>query len=202
MARAILKPVLPLALACLATTAMAQLEVEKWQRYTSQTLKVSFESLGEPVEEVIEWTGKLAELTEKTIGVAFNSGDAELSLFRLTAKAGLVLTPKETLALRLAVAKEKAPDFKIEQEKEALDSDFPYVYAWVKYTGPEGEPVSRRLMVVGQGTDQWLLEATGLGPQNARDAAARFFGSLWMDQEGKVRPGDPKKGGGGQAARP
>ncbi|MBS1714320.1 MAG: hypothetical protein JST30_08280 [Armatimonadetes bacterium] len=196
MARAILKTFLPLTLALSAAAASAQVEQEKWQRYASQTLKVSFEALGEPVEEVVEWTGKMAALTEKSVGIAFNVGDAELSLTRLKAKPGTVLNPKDTLAARLAVPKERAPDFKVEQEKEILESDFPYVYAWVKYTGPEGEAVSRRLMVVGQGTDQWLLEASGLGPQEARDAAARFFASLRMDLEGKLKPGEPKRGDG------
>ena len=194
MSRLFNRHVLPFALATAACLANAQVEEkEKWQQWYSETLGVSFMSLGKPVDEVVAFKGPLADGAEKTVAVAFNVEMAEFSIVRLRLKPSMSITPKQALEYRLSVPKAKAPDFVVKEQKELFDSDYPCVSAWVEYTGPENDKVSRRILIIAHDRDVWLLEGSGLTEQSARISANWFFDSIRMDPEGKIKPGDPKR---------
>ncbi|MBS1721421.1 MAG: hypothetical protein JSS66_00275 [Armatimonadetes bacterium] len=193
--RTVLNGILPVALTLAAwSTGTAQEADEPWQRWYSETLRVSFEAKGKPVEELVELQGPLAEVVAKCEGVGFNVEGAELSLLHLTAKDGVTLTPADTFERRIRGIKSKAPDFAEDDRIEKLESDFPLVSALVTFADPDGAHSVRRVMVVGSGSEQWLLEARGMSNNTERLAAYRFLDSLRMDKEGKIKPGAPKKG--------
>lgn len=189
------RTVLPLLLCMVSLGAHAQDEKETWGQWYSESLGVLFISMGTPVEEVIEFKGPLGEKAKSFLAVAFNAGEAEFSVVRIKLKPGETVTPREALDHRLAVPKAKAPDFKVKEEKELLESNYPCVHAWAEYTGPDEAPVSRRILTVGHGTDLWIMEVVGLTTLEAREAANKFFDSVRMDLEGKIKPGDKKLGG-------
>lgn len=196
MRRALINKVVPVALVLLAGLARAQdsdEKPEKWQIWFSETLGVSFLALGTPVTESVEFQGPLADKIEKCIGVAFNSGQAELSVYRLVLKPGIKLLPSELVDLRTAIPKEKAPDFKVRENQEWTDSDYPCVQTWVEYSGPDGDLVSRRFLAISCDKGTWLIEANGLTTTEAREAANRFFDSVRMDAASKIKPGTKKE---------
>lgn len=193
MRRTTLRSVVPAVLVWAATSAWGQVEKEEWQIWYSKTLGVSFLALGTPVEEIVEFSGPLAEKVQKCVGIGFNSGDAELSVYRLTLKPNVQIGPAELIDLRTALAKEKAPDFKVRQSQEWPDSDYPCVQTWVEYTGPDGGLVSRRLFSISCDKGTWLVEANNMATSEAREAANKLFDSVRMDPESKIKPGTKKQ---------
>ena len=192
MCRISLRLFLPLLAVALTSLGQAQDEKEVWTQWYSETLGVLFLSMGKPVEEVVEYRGALAEKAAQPVAVGFNVGDTEFSVARLKLNDGETLTPKQVLDLRLAVPRAKAPDFKVKDEKEMSDSDFPCAQNWCEYTGPDEVLVSRKLLVIGNKSDIWILEAVGLTSLEGREAASKFFDSVRMDLEGKIKPGSKK----------
>ena len=174
-------------------TSLRQRPWLAWIQWYSETLGVLFLSMGKPVEEIVEYKGDLAEKAGPPMSIGFNVGAAEFSIVRLKLNEGEKLSPKEVLELRFAVPKSKASDFRVKEEKDQLDSDFPFARSWAEYAGPDGAPVSRKILVVGHCADIWIIEVAGLGTLEAREAGNRFLDSIRMDASGTIRPGDKKR---------
>lgn len=183
--------VLPLLFLATVRPALTQESVKTaWERWYSPTLGVSFMAHGTPSPERVVFRGALGQIVEGTMAVAFDFGKAEFSVVRLVPKADERLDLVDVSKKWLEPYAKNAQDLVERDRKESLDCNVPFIDLTLSFTGPDDVPDKVRVLFVRHGDGVWLFIARHLSEEGAALAAKHFVESVWMDADGKVKPGD------------